>query len=270
MTKAVAEGGLGFDLKWNLGWMNDTLAYFRRDALLRRKHQKLLTFSLTYAFDEHFVLPLSHDEVVHGKASLVAKMPGPRPQSFANLRALLGFQFGHPGKKLLFMGSELAPWNEWNHDAQLEWDLLQHEPHQQVRDWLKALLRYYRDSPALHEIDGSWSGFEWIDHSDEERSVVAFVRRARRKDRHVVIVANFTPMEWERYRLGVPPAEGYAVVLDSDDERFGGTAVRAGTTLAVDPVPAHEREQSVEITLPPLSIAFLEPAAGGFWSKDPD
>jgi len=259
VTAPVEKGGLGFDLKWNMGWMNDSLEYFRFDPLYRGKHQGKLTFSLHYAFSERFVLPLSHDEVVHGKASLISKMPGPREQRFANVRALLGWAAAHPGKQLLFMGAELGQWQEWNHDGELEWDLLEHEPHRQLQRWVRDLNRFYVERRELWEVDGSWEGFEWLDCSDEARSVLAFVRRGRAKGRFLVVAANFTPVAWKESRIGVPKASAYRPLLNSDAPEYGGSATAVPEVLATEPVPAHDRPCSVVLTLPPLSVLFLEP-----------
>jgi 1,4-alpha-glucan branching enzyme len=238
-----------------MGWMNDTLAYSRLDPLARRRHHDKLTFSLTYAFDEKFLLPLSHDEVVHLKRSLLSKMPGEPGQQFANLRALYGYMFAHPGKKLLFMGGELGQRKEWNHDAELEWDLLRESPHRGVREWVRALNELYAARPALHEIEDSWEGFEWLVPDDAARSVVAFVRRGSSPEDLLVVVANFTPVPRARYRLPVPAAERYRVVLRSDDPAFNGDAV-AGAPVNVDGT-------MLTLDIPPMSVLFLEPVPPG-------
>jgi 1,4-alpha-glucan branching enzyme len=260
VTAPVADGGLGFDLKWNMGWMNDTLSYFRMDPLMRSRNQEKLTFSLTYAFSEKYLLPLSHDEVVHGKASLLSKMPGEREHRFAGLRALLGYQVAHPGKKLLFMGGEIGQWKEWNHDAAVEWDLLEHAPHRELQACARELLRFYGSRPELWEVDESWDGFEWLDHEDHKRSVISFLRRAKDPERFLAIAANFTPVTWERYRLGVPAAPAYRVAFRTDRKEFGGVERPIPAELVPEPTVAHGREQSIVLDLPPLSVLFLEPA----------
>jgi 1,4-alpha-glucan branching enzyme len=260
VTGSVSRGGLGFDLKWNMGWMNDMLRYSRLDPLLRKRHQDKLTFSLTYAFEEKFLLPLSHDEVVHQKASLLSKMPGEVEQPFANLRALYGYMFAHPGKKLLFMGGEIGQRKEWNHDAELDWSLLEQAPHEGLRAWVKALNRLYASRRALHEVEDGWGGFEWLDFEDAARSVVAFARRGRDPREFLVFVANFTPIAWKDYRLGVPEAREYCVSLSSDDPEFGGGGTGVSPLLAVEAAPANGRDHSIVLTLPPMSVLYLEPS----------
>ncbi len=259
VTAPTAKDGLGFDYKWNMGWMNDTLSYHGMDPLLRGKHQNLVTFPLTYAFSEHFLLPLSHDEVVHGKASLLAKLPGEREQAFANLRALYGWMITHPGKKLLFMGAEIGPWTEWNHESELEWGLLEHDPHKQVQAWLSALVKLYVKEPALHQIDDGWDGFQWIDCSDAQRSVVACIRRGKDVKSWIVIVANFTPVPWEQYRIGVPAASAYRVLLNGDAVEFGGKGNKLPKLIKVKDKPAAAHDQSIVIDLPPMTVLFLKP-----------
>jgi 1,4-alpha-glucan branching enzyme len=259
VSHPVARGGLGFDLKWNMGWMNDTLAYLREDPLARKHHQDKLTFSLMYAFSEHFLLPLSHDEVVHGKRSLLGKVPGDAWKKRATLRALFAYMYAHPGKKLLFMGAELGQMREWNHDRQLDWELLADPGHKGVHDFLRRLNRVYKSTAALHEVDFVPAGFEWIDGTDATRSVIAFARRAGRNDDHVVVVANWTPVPWEGYRLGVPAARRYRVLLNSDATTWGGSGAGPSRSLAAMPVPAHGRANSVVMTLPPLGVVYLAP-----------
>jgi 1,4-alpha-glucan branching enzyme len=260
VTGPIADGGLGFDLKWNMGWMNDTLRYSRLDPLARKRNHDKLTFSLTYAFGENFLLPLSHDEVVHLKKSLLSKMPGDTDQQFANLRALFGYMFAHPGKKLLFMGGEIGQRSEWNHDGELEWDRLNEPLHRDLQGWVRALNELYGSRAALHEIDASWDGFEWLVPDDAARSVVAFARRGRAEGELLVVVANFTPVAWATYRLPVPPAESYEVLLSSDEARFGG----AGGTSEVSTFVPDDGE--IVLALPPMSVIFLQPgtaATGG-------
>jgi 1,4-alpha-glucan branching enzyme len=258
VTAAVADGGLGFDFKWNMGWMNDTLTYFRTDPIERSKLHEKLTFSLTYAFDEKYILPLSHDEVVHEKASLLSKMPGERRNRFANVRAMLGWMIAHPGKKLLFMGGEIGQWREWNHDAELDWYLLESAPHRELQLYVRELTRFYASRPELWERDTGWDGFEWIDCADEALSILALIRRAKDR-RHLVIVLNFTPVTRKAYRIGVPGTGGYVVAFQSDDPRYGGTGVQLPRSIAVEDVPWHGRDRSIAATLPPLSALFLEP-----------
>jgi 1,4-alpha-glucan branching enzyme len=253
---------LGFDLKWNLGWMHDTLGYAGRDPLFRRHHHNDLTFSLVYAFKERFLLPFSHDEVVHGKRSLAGKMPGEPAQRFANLRAVYGYLFAHPGKKLLFMGSEFGPELEWNEDAQLDWTLLERAPHRQLRDFVRALNRIYADHPALHERDFGWEGFQWIDCEDADRSIVSFLRRGADPDRPLVIVINFTPVPRPNYRLGVPAAGSYREVLNSDAVEFGGGGCRNRGRLRTEAEPVHGQPHALTLTLPPLAVLFIDPAVG--------
>ncbi|ATE59793.1 1,4-alpha-glucan branching protein GlgB [Thauera sinica] len=248
-------GGLGFHYKWNMGWMNDTLGYFARDPVHRRHHHDQIRFSLMYAFSENFVLPLSHDEVVHGKGSLLRKMPGDDWQRFANLRACYGFMWGHPGKKLLFMGCEFAPWDEWNADAALPWHLLEHAPHagvqRLVRD-LNAVLRHY---PALHQLDASPDGFAWISHDDAAHSVIAFERRAR-DGGPVVVVCNLTPVVRHGWRIGVPQPGRWREIINTDAAIYGGSGV-GNPAIDSDSVAWHERAQSVVMTLPPLATVML-------------
>jgi 1,4-alpha-glucan branching enzyme len=252
-------GGLGFGLKWNMGWMHDTLQYFQNDPIFRKYHHSTLTFSLWYAFTENFVLPLSHDEMVHGKGSLIGKMPGDEWQQFANLRLLFGYMWGHPGKKLLFMGSEFGQKSEWRHDGSLEWDVLQYPLHRGAQNWVRDLNRFYRDTPALYELDFSPEGFEWIDHSDNQSSVIAFLRRTRSADGVVLVVCNFTPVPRPNYRLGVPRGGRWRECLNSDAHIYGGSG--QGNMGGVDaaPLPAHGRFHSLTLTLPPLGALFLRP-----------
>jgi 1,4-alpha-glucan branching enzyme len=259
VSRPVHDGGLGFHYKWNMGWMHDTLAYMRRDPIHRKYHHHEMTFGLVYAFNENFVLPLSHDEVVHGKGSLIGRMPGDRWQRFANLRAYYGFMFGHPGKKLLFMGGEFAQEREWNHDASLDWHLLDDGLHDGVRRLVGDLNRVYRDTPALHEVDFDPAGFEWIDLHDAQRSILSFVRRGRGADAIVVVVSNFTPTVHIGLRLGVPREGHYVERLNTDSAYYGGSNVGTPFGLArSEPVASHGRAQSIVIDLPPLATVFLQ------------
>ena len=258
VSRPTYAGGLGFHYKWNMGWMHDTLQYMARDPIHRPYHHNEMTFGLVYAFDENFVLPLSHDEVVHGKGSLIGRMPGDRWQRFANLRAYYGFMFGHPGKKLLFMGAEFAQEREWNHDASLDWHLLGDEMHAGVQRLVRDLNTLYRASPALYTQDFDGAGFEWIDHDDAERSLLAFVRRGR-DGQKMLVVCNFAPVVHRGLRLGVPEPGRWQERLNTDSSYYGGSNV--GTPFgaaASEPVPGHGRAQSIVIDLPPLATVFLE------------
>jgi len=261
VSRPVYLGGLGFDLKWNMGWMHDMLEFMKQDPVYRKGVHGKLTFSLYYAFSENFLLPLSHDEVVHGKGSLINKMPGDYWKRFANLRALMAYMYAHPGKKLLFMGSELAQFKEWNYDAALDWMLLDFDLHRKFHDFMKALNRFYLDEPSLWQVDFSWEGFQWIDFRDVQQSIVAFYRKAVDPLDHLVMVANFTPVTREAYRVGVPHDVGYRIALNSDAERFGGTT-KADDDDVMTPVAGdwQEQPQSILVTLPPLAVLFLAPA----------
>ncbi len=257
----VYAGGLGFGYKWNMGWMHDTLDYMSEDPISRRYHHDKLTFGLVYAFNENFILPLSHDEVVHGKGSLIRKMPGDEWQKFANLRAYYGFMYGHPGKQLLFMGGEFAQEREWNHDIGLDWHLLDGRYHAGVRDLVRDLNGLYGSTPALYEVDFEPQGFEWVEGGDHERSVFAFLRRARDGEDHALIVCNMTPVVREGYRVGVPGEGPYEEVLNTDSETYGGSGAGNGGPLSAEPVPAQGRDYSLSLTLPPLSTIILRPTS---------
>ncbi|MBL8519766.1 MAG: 1,4-alpha-glucan branching protein GlgB [Betaproteobacteria bacterium] len=258
VTAPVHHGGLGYHYKWNMGWMNDTLAYIREDAVHRRWHHDKMTFGLVYAFSENFILPISHDEVVHGKGSMLQKMPGDAWQRFANLRAYYGFMWGHPGKKLLFMGQEFAQDSEWNHDVPLPWHLLQDARHAGMQRWVRALNALYAATPALHRKDCEADGFEWLVGDDCDQSVFAWVRRDGAGG-EIVVIVNFTPVPRLGYQLGVPgAAAAWRERLNSDDPQFGGSGV-GNTALACEPLAAHGRDRSVRLDLPPLGAIFLEP-----------
>jgi 1,4-alpha-glucan branching enzyme len=259
VSRPTYLGGLGFHYKWNMGWMHDTLKYMARDPVHRQYHHGEMTFGLVYAFNENFVLPLSHDEVVHGKGSLLGKMPGDRWQKFANLRAYYGFMWGHPGKKLLFMGGEFAQEREWNHDASLDWHLLGDRAHAGVHRLLHDLNRLYRATPALHQRDFEGAGFEWIDHEDARRSVLSFVRRGKDERSVIVVVCNFTPTVRHGYRLGVPRAGTWRERLNTDSEHYGGSNVGTPHGMASsEAVPCHGRAHSVLLDVPPLATVFYE------------
>ncbi|MEZ5100989.1 MAG: 1,4-alpha-glucan branching protein GlgB [Thermoleophilia bacterium] len=256
VSRPVYAGGLGFGFKWDMGWMHDTLAYFGRDPVHRRYHQEDLTFRGLYAWTENFVLPLSHDEVVHGKGSLLGRMPGDAWQQRANLRALYGLMTGTPGKKLLFMGAELAQPGEWQHEASLDWHLLEDEGHAGVSRWVARLNGLYRDEPALHELDADPAGFAWIDCTDREHSVFAFERRGRDCE-PVAVVANLTPVPRHDYRVGLPRPGRWTVLASSDAAEFGGSGHGVDQVIETQPIPWHGREQSAAVTLPPLGVLFL-------------
>jgi 1,4-alpha-glucan branching enzyme len=258
VSRPTYTGGLGFHYKWNMGWMHDTLQYMRRDPVHRPYHHGEMTFGLVYAFNENFVLPLSHDEVVHGKGSLIGKMPGDRWQRFANLRAYYGFMWAHPGKKLLFMGGEFAQEREWNHDASLDWHLLGDDAHAGVLRLVRDLNALLKSSPALHEQDFSGAGFQWIEHDDARRSVLAFVRRGAHGDL-MLVVCNFAPVVHHGFRVGVPAAGRWEERLNTDSAWYGGSNV--GTPFAAagsEPVPWHGCPHSVLLDLPPLATVFLQ------------
>jgi 1,4-alpha-glucan branching enzyme len=257
VSRPAYLGGLGFGMKWNMGWMHDTLAYFREDPIHRKYHHGRLTFSLIYAFNENFALPLSHDEVVYGKGSLLNKMPGDAWQQFANLRALYGYMWGHPGKKLLFMGGEFGQRREWTHDGELEWWVCQHAEHEGVRRWISDLNRVYRDEPALWQVDFSHEGFEWIDANDAENSVITFLRKPKGAGAVVAVACNLTPLPRENYVMGVPRAGQWRELLNSDAKAYGGAGWGNLGVVEAAPLAAHGRPHSLTLTLPPLSTLFL-------------
>jgi 1,4-alpha-glucan branching enzyme len=258
VTRPTYLGGLGFSLKWNMGWMNDTLKYFSSDPIHRKYEHNKLTFSLLYAFTENFLLPFSHDEVVHGKSSLLHKMPGDFWQQFANLRLLLAYQYGHPGKKLLFMGQEFGQHDEFSEARSLDWHLLQYEPHRGIQQLVTDLNKLYAAEPALHQVDFEWQGFEWIDANDSDNSVLTFLRHGRSPEDLMVVVVNATPVVREGYRLGVPNAGYYKEVLNTDAAHYGGSNVgNAGGQHASD-VPSQSKPHSLVLTLPPLAAVFMK------------
>jgi 1,4-alpha-glucan branching enzyme len=259
VSRPVYVGGLGFGMKWNMGWMHDNLSYMKEDPINRKYHHGQLTFSLIYAFNENFVLPLSHDEVVHGKGSLVGKMPGDSWQQFANLRALYGYMWAHPGKKMLFMGGEFGQRREWNHDDQLEWWVTERDEHAGVQRFVKELNRVYRGEPALYQVDFSWEGFEWIDASDALSSVIAFLRKAKDDaSATLLVVCNFTPIPRNNYVVGVPQAGFWRELVNSDAHDFGGAGWGNLGGVESAPVGAHGRPNSITLTLPPLSTLILK------------
>ncbi|MEK6755733.1 MAG: 1,4-alpha-glucan branching protein GlgB [Bacteroidota bacterium] len=261
VTHGVDRGGLGFDLKWNMGWMHDMLEYFSKDPIHRTYHHRNLTFALLYAFSERFLLPLSHDEAVHGKRSLLDKMPGDLWQKFANLRALYGLMFAFPGKKLLFMGGEFGQWVEWNHDTSLDWHLLNYDTHQGVLRLIDDLHKLYRNEPALYEVDFEYRGFEWIDFQDSAGSIISFERKARDGRERIVVVCNFTPVPRHGYRIGVSQADVYKEVLNSDSSYYGGGNMGNIGEVRAEEVPFHHHPYSLNLTLPPLAVVYFKRTA---------
>ena len=260
VTKPTDIGGLGFNFKWNMGWMNDILRYMSLDPLFRKDNHNLLTFSLFYAFSENFVLPLSHDEVVHGKCSLIEKMPGEYEEKFNNLRAFYGYMMAHPGKKLLFMGQEFAQFKEWDYQNQLDWSLLEYEKHKKMQNFVRKLNKFYLSTPAMYEIDYSWEGFQWIAADDTAQSIVSF-RRIDRSGKEIICVCNFVPVTRDSYRIGVPTDSIYRVVLNSDAIEFGGNGILEGMGIAAfeaENEEMHGHEYSIDMTIPAMSVVYLE------------
>ena len=257
VTKPVSDGGLGFNFKWNMGWMNDMLRYMSMDAYFRRDNHNLLTFSMMYAFSENYILPLSHDEVVHGKCSLIEKMSGLYGQKFDSLRTFFMYKMAHPGKKLLFMGGEIAQFIEWRYYEQLEWHLLDIDKHRQFQTFMKGLNHFYKDNKPFWEIEDSWDGFEWINADDRDRSVISFVRRGKKKTDEIVVICNFTPVEYKDYIVGVPRSGTYASVLTSDSLEFGGSGRK------IKPISAKKKGQNsmpytITLDIPPMSAIYLK------------
>jgi 1,4-alpha-glucan branching enzyme len=259
VSRPTYVGGLGFGFKWNMGWMHDTLEYFQQDPIYRRYHHHELTFSLMYAFSENFILPLSHDEVVHGKGSLLQKMPGDRWQKLANLRALYAYMWAHPGKKLLFMGCEFAQESEWSHERSLDWHLLERGEHAGIQSLVRDLNRLYRDEPALWELDSDPSGFWWVEPNDADANVVAFARQSRDGERVLVFVANLSPVPREAYRLGLPRSCRWREAINTDSTFYGGGDVGNLGAVVPEPLPWHGQPVSAEVTLPPLAAVWLVP-----------
>ncbi len=258
VSRPTYTGGLGFTFKWNMGWMHDTLDYFAHEPVHRRYHQNQITFGLLYAFTENFVLVLSHDEVVHGKRSLIGKMPGDPWQQFANLRTLYGYLYGHPGKKMLFMGSEFGQWKEWNHDTSLDWHLCDQPYHRGLQRYVQDLNRLYRQEPALHAVDYEWNGFQWVDFNDTENSVIAFLRKGETAGETLLCVGNFTPVPRHHYRVGVPAAGRYRELLNSDAGLYGGSNTGNSGGVHTAASPCHGHPYSLSLTLPPLSMLFFK------------
>ena len=258
VSRPTYLGGLGFSLKWNMGWMNDTLSYFEQGPIHRKYHHNRMTFSMLYAFTENFVLPFSHDEVVHGKSSMINKMPGDMWQQFANLRLLYGYMYAHPGKKLMFMGGEFGQRQEWDHDTSLEWHLLEYVPHRGLQNLTVDLNAVYRNEPALHQVDFDWHGFEWLDCSDADASVLSFLRRAKDQGDFIAVVANNTPVLREDYRVGVPELGFYREILNTDSERYGGTNVGNLGGVHAEAIPWGNHPYSINLRLPPLAAVYFK------------
>ena len=258
VTKPVNIGGLGFGMKWMMGWMNDTLEYFSKDSIYRKHHQNEITFSLAYAFSENFVLPLSHDEVVYGKNSLLNKMPGDEWQKFANLRLMFGYMYTHPGTKLLFMGGEFGQSSEWNFDQSLDWHLLQYPPHKGLQSFVKDLNRLYKNTPALYEKGFSGEGFEWINYSDNENSVISYIRKGHDEINDIIVVCNFTSVIRKNYRIGLPRKGSLKQILNSDFKKYFGGGVSNSRKINIEKKNWDNRKYSAEITLPPLSIVAFK------------
>ncbi|HKA00984.1 MAG TPA: 1,4-alpha-glucan branching protein GlgB, partial [Candidatus Solibacter sp.] len=261
VSKPVYLNGLGFTMKWNMGWMHDMLDYFSHDAVYRKYVQNHITFSLLYAFHENFVLPISHDEVVHGKGSLLNKMPGDEWRQFANARAFLAYMWTHPGKKLLFMGQDIGQRSEWNSDSGVEWYLLEFDYHRQLQTLARELNRVYRANPALHQVDFHYTGFDWVDFHDADNSIISFLRRAEDPDDFLLICCNFTPVPRKGYGFGVPEAGIYREILNSDSEWFGGSNMGNAGEVQSRPVPQHGRPNSISIILPPLAVVVFKKVA---------
>jgi 1,4-alpha-glucan branching enzyme len=258
VSRPVYLNGLGFTMKWNMGWMHDMLDYFHADPIYRKYNHNHITFSLLYAFTENFVLPVSHDEVVHGKGSLLNKMPGDEWRQFANVRAFLAYMWTHPGKKLLFMGQEIGQREEWNHNSSIRWELLEFEPHRKLQSLMRELNRLYRANPALYQVDFHYSGFEWVDFHDSENSVISFLRRAEDPKDFLLICCNFTPVPRQGYEIGVPEEGFYEEVLNTDSELFGGSNIGNGGMVSSRAKPCHNRPFSIAVAMPPLAVVVFK------------
>jgi len=258
VSRPVYLSGLGFGMKWNMGWMHDTLTYFSDDPIFRKYHQNRLTFSIWYAFSENFMLPLSHDEVVYGKRSLIEKMPGDLWRQCANLRLLYGYMWGHPGKKLLFMGDEFGQRLEWQHEESLQWHLLQYAEHQGLQRWVQDINRLYKNEAALHELDFSINGFEWIDFNDAEQSIISFLRKGKQSQEQVLVICNCTPLPRFNYSVGVPQGGYWHELLNSDAAVYGGSGQGNLGGVEAQPLPIQGRRHTLQLTLPPLAVLFLK------------
>ena len=257
VSRPTDMGGLGFSYKWNMGWMNDMMRYLALDPIYRPYHHDNLTFSLIYAFSENFMLPISHDEVVYGKCSLINKMPGDYELKFAGVRTFMGYMMSHPGKKLTFMGSEIGQFDEWNYEGELCWEVLDYEAHRQLKQFFKDINRFYKETPALYEVDSSWQGFQWICHNDYQQSILVFRRIAKNGD-EIISVCNFQPMLRENYVIGVPNAGVYAEVFSTDAEAYGGSGFTNGTNIRSKKKKCHDLPDSITITIPPMSVLYLK------------
>ncbi|MDO1445610.1 1,4-alpha-glucan branching protein GlgB [Rhodocytophaga aerolata] len=258
VSRPTYIGGLGFGMKWMMGWMHDTLDYFSKESVYRKYHQNQITFSIYYAFTENFMLPLSHDEVVYGKKPIVYKMPGDHWQQFANLRVLYAYMFAHPGTKLLFMGGEFGQTSEWNHERSLDWHLLDYKPHQGIMALLRTLNTLYKEEAALYEYSFEESGFEWIDINDSENSVISWMRKGKSDKDTIIAIANFTPVPRENYRIGVPKKGTYTLLLNTDDEVYGGSGIGNSSTLESVALPIHGKDNAIAVTLPPLAVLYFK------------
>ena len=257
VSKPVYMGGLGYNFKWNMGWMNDILRYFSLDGIYKKYNHDLITFSFFYAFSENFVLPISHDEVVHGKCSLINKIPGNYNEKFAGVRAFLGYMYAHPGKKLLFMGTEFGQFIEWDYKKGLDWILLDYEMHVLLQDYTRELNKFYKKNSPLWEVDYSWEGFKWVVSDDNDNSVIAFVRSNEAGDK-LLAVCNFTPVSRESYKIGVPDAESFEIVFNSDNAKFGGTGERIKKKYKVNKGMMHGFDNYIELSLPPMTTLYLK------------
>jgi len=255
VTKPGFDGGLGFNFKWNMGWMNDMLRYMSLDPLFRKNNHDCLTFSFFYAFSENFVLPLSHDEVVHGKCSMIGKMSGEYEQKFASLKAFYAYMMAHPGKKLLFMGQEFAQFIEWDYKKQLDWLLLDYDAHKNMLSFVKNLNKFYLENSQLWEIDYSWEGFQWISNDDNSQSIIAFRRKNKEGD-EIIAVCNFVPVAREDYRIGVPKKGSYRRVLCTDDVKFGGNTQLKAAGYKAEEIPMHGYDYSIALDIPPMSVSY--------------
>jgi 1,4-alpha-glucan branching enzyme len=257
VSRPVFEGGLGFGFKWNMGWMHDSLHFIAKDPSYRRYHQGEITFSMVYAFDESFVLPISHDEVVHGKGSLLRKMPGDEWQQAANLRCYAGFMYGHPGKKLNFMGNEIGQASEWNHDSSVNWHLLEFKKHAGIQALFRDLNKLYKSAPALYELDHDKDGFEWVDHENSEQSIVSMLRKSEGGRQKIYIVNNFTPIPRDDFRLGVADEGDYELILNTDSSQYWGSNYPVPVKMKSTKQAWNHRTQSISINLPPLATLFI-------------
>ena len=258
VSKPTFDGGLGFGMKWMMGWMHDTLEYFGKDSIYRKHHQNDITFSLAYAFTENFMLPLSHDEVVYGKKSILGRMPGDEWQRFANLRLLYGYMFTHPGTKLLFMGGEFGQYDEWDFESSLNWDLLEFEPHKNTLNYFSDLNKIYKNTPALFEKGFSNEGFEWISYEDNENSVISYIRKGYKSINDVIVVCNFTPTTLDNYKIGMPKKGKLTEIFSSDAKEYGGSGVVNSDKITIKKEEWNGKKFSASFTLPPLGIVIFK------------